>query len=34
MGRVRNLAKGVAVAYMAQREQMGFPLMEKVKTLK
>jgi glycyl-tRNA synthetase alpha chain len=29
IGRVRNLAKGVAEAYLAQREAMGFPLLAK-----
>jgi glycyl-tRNA synthetase alpha chain len=30
IGRVRTLAKGVAEAYLAQREIMGFPLLRKV----
>jgi glycyl-tRNA synthetase alpha chain len=29
IGRVRNLAKGVAETYLAQREAMGFPLLSK-----
>ncbi len=29
IGRVRGLAKGVAEAYLAQREKMGFPLLKK-----
>ena len=29
IGRVRGLAKGVAEAYLAQREAMGFPLLQK-----
>jgi glycyl-tRNA synthetase alpha chain len=29
IGRVRGLARGVAEAYVAQREAMGFPLMNK-----
>ena len=29
IGRVRGLAKGVAEAYLAQREALGFPLMKK-----
>lgn len=30
IGRVRNLAKAVAVAYLKQREEMGYPLKNKV----
>jgi glycyl-tRNA synthetase alpha chain len=29
IGRVRNLARGVAEAYLKQREALGFPLMKK-----
>jgi glycyl-tRNA synthetase alpha chain len=34
MGRVRNLAKQVAVSYVEQRKKMGFPLLKKAKSLK
>ena len=34
MGRVRNLARGVAEIYLKQRKKMGYPLMKKVKPLK
>jgi glycyl-tRNA synthetase alpha subunit len=34
MGRVRNLAKQVAAAYVEQRKKLGFPLLKKVKPLK
>ena len=30
ISRVRNLAKAVAVAYLKEREEMGYPLMNKV----
>jgi glycyl-tRNA synthetase alpha chain len=29
IGRVRNMARAVAVAYLAQREALGFPLLQK-----
>ena len=34
MGRVRNLAKMVASAYVEQIKKIGFPLLRKVKPLK